>query len=152
MKKKRRTYPAVLAAMLSGLLILAGCDDEVRISYGKLPSQAQAFIETFFPAESCVRAEREKNNGRKEYKAELSSGTEIEFDASGQWIEVDCKFSALPAGILPEAISAHMGDHYPQAVPYKAERQPGGYEVSVGGSLELIYNAGGGFVREQQDF
>ena len=85
MKKKRRTYPAVLAAMLSGLLILAGCDDEVRISYGKL-------------------------------------------------------------------ISAHMGDHYPQAVPYKVERQPGGYEVSVGGSLELIYNAGGGFVREQQDF
>lgn len=67
MKKRWHTYMAVLAAMVSGLLILTDCDDEVRISYGKLPSQAQAFIETFFPAESCVRAEREKDDGRKEY-------------------------------------------------------------------------------------
>lgn len=152
MRKKRRTYPAVLAAMLACLLILAGCDDEVRISYGKLPSQAQAFIETFFPAESCVRAEREKDNGRKEYKVELSNGTQIEFNASGQWIEVDCQFSALPAGVLPEAVSAHMAGHYPQAVPYKVERQIGGYEVSISGGLELIYSADGTFVREQHDF
>lgn len=152
MKMKRHTYLAVLAAMVSGLLILTGCDDEVRISYGKLPSQAQAFIETFFPAESCVRAEREKDDGRKEYKAELSNGTEIEFDASGEWIEVDCKFSALPGGVLPEAVSAHIAEHYPQCVPYKVERQAGGYEVSVSGSLELIYSADGTFVRERRDF
>lgn len=152
MKKRWHAYPVVLATIVSGLLVLTGCDDEVRISYGKLPAPARAFIETFFPAESCVRAGREKDDGRKEYKVELSNGTEIVFDASGEWIEVDCKFSALPGGVLPGAVSAHIAGHYPQCVPYKVERQAGGYEVSVSGSLELVYSAEGTFVREQRDF
>lgn len=142
----------LLVTVLGSLLVLMGCDDEKTIGYSELPSSARTFIEQYFPARTALHVQREKDDGRHKYECTLDDGTQLEFDASGVWTEVDCKFSALPAGILPEAISAHMGEHYPQAVPYKIERQPGGYEVSVSGSLELIYNAEGGFVREQRDF
>lgn len=140
-------YLAVLATVVAGLLSLAGCDDEQCISYGKLPSAARAFIETFFPTESCVYAERDRDDGRREYEARLSNGTEIKFDSSGQWIEVDCKFSLVPAGIVPEAIVTDVAVRYPDSGIYKIGRALGGYEISIGSGLELIYSSDGQFVR-----
>lgn len=148
MKKIRNI--AVLTAFFSLLLGLVGCDDEVRISYGKLPEAARLFIETYFPTESCTYAERDRDDGRKEYKAVLTNGTKIEFDATGQWTEVDCKFSRLPAGIVPQRIVEDLAVRYPEAGVYKIERQMGGYEVSIGNGLELIYSADGTFVREER--
>ena len=141
------TNLAVLATMFAGLLALSGCE-EMRIPYGKLPSKAKAFIETFFPNESCIYAERERDDGRKEYKAELSNGTEIEFYESGDWKKVDCKYSLLPEGIVPQAIVDDLAVRYPGAGIYKAERERGGYEISIGNGLELIYSADGTFIRE----
>lgn len=142
-------HMTVLAAFFA-LLGLVGCDkDEVRISYGKLPSAARVFIEAYFPNETCNYAEQEKDDGRKEYKAVLSNGTEIVFDASGQWTEVDCKFSLLPAGIVPQRIVEDVSVRYPGAGMYKVERAMGGYEISIGSGLELIYSADGTFIREE---
>ena len=65
---------------LVGMLGLQSCDDEREISYGKLPSLARAFIETYFPDQSVSYAERDKDDGRREYSVVLSNGTEIDFD------------------------------------------------------------------------
>ena len=75
---------------------------------------ARTFIETYFPTESCVYAERDRDDGRREYEVRLSNGAEIKFDAQGQWFEVDCKFSLLPAGIVPQTIAAR---YRPRAIP-----------------------------------
>ena len=141
---------AVLTAFLFLLLAAWGCDDEERISYGKLPSAARTFIETYFPTESCVYAERDRDDGRREYEVRLSNGAEIKFDAQGQWFEVDCKFSLLPAGIVPQTIAADIAARYPGAGAYKVERAMGGYEISIGSGVELIYSAAGTFVREER--
>lgn len=148
MKKIRNR--AVLTALFSMSLIVWGCDDEQSISYGKLPSAARIFIETFFPEESCTYAEREKDDGRKEYRAELSNGTEIVFDAQGLWLEVDCKFSLLPDGIVPTEIVEDLAGRYPDAGIYKIERAMGGYEISISNGLELIYSADGTFIRVER--
>ena len=147
---KRITNTAVLTALFSLLLGLSVCDDEERISYGRLPAAARTFIETYFPAESCVYAERDRDDGRREYEVRLSNGAEIKFDAQGQWFEVDCKFSLLPAGIVPQTIAADIAARYPGAGAYKVERAMGGYEISIGSGLELIYSAAGTFVREER--
>lgn len=138
-----------MATLIAGLFVLSACE-EMEISYGKLPSQARIFIETYFPTEQCVRAERERDDGRKEYTAVLSNGAELKFDSSGLWLEVDCKFSLVPAGIVPDAIVADVATRYPSAGIYKIERQLGGYEVSIGSGLELIYSADGQFIREDR--
>ena len=145
--KKTTICSAVLAAIVASLLLLTGCE-EMEISYNKLPAAARAFIENYFPKETCVYAERDRDDGQREYEVRLSNGTEIKFDAQGQWLEVDCKFSLLPEGIVPERIIADVAVRYPNTGIYKVERQLGGYEVSIGSGLELIYSADGTFVRE----
>ena len=140
---------AVLATCVANLLVLSGCE-EVRIPYGKLPSKAKAFIETFFPNESCIYAERERDDGRREYKVELSDGTEIGFYESGDWKSVDCKYSLLPAGIVPQAIVDDLAVRFPEARISKAARERGGYEIAIGNGLELIYSADGTFIREDR--
>lgn len=143
---------AVLATIVASLLLSTGCDrdDEQRIPYEKLPAAACTFIETYFPAESCVYAERDRDDGRREYEARLSNGAELKFDASGQWLEVDCKFSLLPAGIAPQVIVEDVAVRYPEAGIYKISRELGGYEVSISGGLDLIYAADGTFIREDR--
>ena len=81
---KRITNTTVLTALFSLLLGLSACDDEERISYGRLPAAARTFIETYFPTESCVYAERDRDDGHREYEVRLSNGAEIKFDAQGQ--------------------------------------------------------------------
>ena len=133
------------------LLLSAGCDDEKQIGYGKLPAAAQAFIEHYFPECQVVSAEREKDDGGKEYQVTLCNGTQIEFDARGDWTSVDCKFSLLPEGIIPEPIRADLATRYPEAAVHKIERQLGGYELSLSNAKQLIYAADGTFVREEID-
>ena len=137
----------VLATMVASLLLLTGCASS-RISYRRLPAEARTFIERYFPTESCVYAERERDDGRREYEAKLSNGTDLEFHGTGQWKKVDCGYSFLPAGIVPQAIIEDLAVRYPGAKIYKAKRERGGYEIKITGGLELIYSADGTFVRE----
>ena len=93
---------------------------------------------------------RDKDDGTTEYEAWLSDGAELEFDEQGEWTSVDCKFSALPDGILPESIATDITARYPDTVPYKVEKQPGGYEIDIPG-WELYYNNQGTFIRAERD-
>lgn len=48
-------------------------------------------------------------------------------------------------------IAADIAARYPGApAPYKVERAMGGYEISIGSGVELIYSAAGTFVREER--
>lgn len=147
---RRITNTAVLTAFFSLLLGLSSCDDEERISYGRLARRRRVHLSRRdFPRESCVYAERDRDDGRREYEVRVER-LRNQIDAQGQWFEVDCKFSLLPAGIVPDIIAADIAVRYPGAGMYKVERAMGGYEISIGSGLELIYSSNGTFVREDR--
>ena len=54
---KMKHYAMMLAALVAGVLLFTECAS-MRIPYRRLPTKAKAFIETYFPTESCVYAER----------------------------------------------------------------------------------------------
>lgn len=138
--------------LLSVILTVVSCDkDEKEIGYDALPQKAQLFIAQYFPMAECSRIVRDKDDGTTEYEAWLSDGTELDFDKQGDWTSVDCKFSALPEGILPEAIATDIATRYPDAVPYKVEKQPVGYEIDIP-CWELYYNYQGTFIRAERDW
>lgn len=138
--------------LLSVILTVVSCDkDEKEIGYDALPQKAQLFIAQYFPMAECSRIVRDKDDGTTEYEAWLSDGTELDFDKQGDWTSVDCKFSALPEGILPEAIATDIATRYPDAVPYKVEKQPGGYEIDIP-CWKLYYNYQGTFIRAERDW
>ena len=138
--------------LLFVLLAATSCnDDEKQIDYEMLPERARQFIQLYFPTEQCVRVVLDKDDGKTEYDAWLNNGTELEFDKRGEWISVDCRFSAVPAGILPEAITADIATRYPNAVVFKAEKQLSGYEIDIAG-WDLYYNQQGAFIFAKPDW
>ena len=147
---KMKHYAMMLAALVAGVLLFTECAS-MRIPYRRLPAGAKAFIGTYFPTESCVYAERDRDDGRREYEVKLSNGTDIDFHASGDWKKVDCEYSFLPAGIVPQAIVDDLAERFPGGRISKAERERGGYKLTLGSGAEMIYAADGRLIRVEYD-
>ena len=87
------------------LLVMASCGGSGKdISYDALPEKARQFIGLYFQDMECVRIVQKKDNGTTGFEAYLTGGAKLEFDWRGEWTSLDCKFSALPNGILPHII------------------------------------------------
>ena len=146
----RKSFLTV-AAMAGMLAVFAGCDDEKEIKAKDLPGAAREFIAQYFPEESVLYAEKDRDDKTVTYNVRLSDGTEVEFDESGEWISVDCNLSPVPAGIVPAAIYTHLESYVPEGTQiFKIEKMWGGYEIEIRDGRDLIYDAEGNFVREDR--
>lgn len=146
----RKSFLTV-AAMAGMLAVFAGCDDEKEIKAKDLPGAAREFIAQYFPEESVLYAEKDRDDKTVTYNVRLSDGTEIEFDESGVWTSVDCNLSPVPDGIVPDAILTHLESYVPGGTQiFKIEKMWGGYEIEIRDGRDLIYDAEGNFVREDR--
>ena len=147
----KRTFLATVLSIVFALVAVAcHSSDEKEIGYTELPVQAQQFVKQYFPSATYTYVEKEKDNGKWEYEATLSDGTKIDFNNKGEWKSVDCKFSALPSGIIPDVIAADIAKRYPSQQPYKIEKEIGGYEIDILG-FDLYYSSNGNFIRAEID-
>ncbi|MBO8448041.1 MAG: PepSY-like domain-containing protein [Bacteroidetes bacterium] len=137
------------AALFAGITLFQGCE-ETKIKFEKLPGAAQTFITQYFPGIDVVFAEKERDNGTRHYNVRLADGTELDFDADGNWTSVDCEYSILPSGILSSGIETYIATNYPDAKAYKVEKEFGGFEVWITGGRALVFNANGEYVRESR--
>ena len=141
--------------MLLGVLLLSSCDDEKKIDFADLPSQARSFVETYFPDVDILSVIQEKDDGRKEYQVKLSDGTDMEFDEAGTWISIECYFSPLPTGILPANVITKVEELHPEAYINGVEKELGGYVVEVtdagGIDWDMRFNAQFEYVSQSQD-
>ena len=87
--------------------------DLLLARHGLAAAEAASAVRLRGRAGQTAAAQREKDDGTRQYEATLDDGTELSFDASGNWYEVDCKFSLLPKGIIPETIASDMRTRYP---------------------------------------
>ena len=147
---KRTFLATVLSIVFAMVAVACHCSDEKEIGYTELPVQAQQFVKQYFPTATYTYVEKEKDNGKWEYEATLSDGTKIDFNNKGEWKSVDCKFSALPSGIIPDVIVADIAKRYPSQQPYKIEKEIGGYEIDILG-YDLYYSSAGKFIRAEID-
>ena len=147
----KRTFLATVLSIVFALVAVAcHSSDEKEIGYTELPVQAQQFVKQYFPSATYSRVEKEKDNGKWEYEVMLSDGSKLDFDNKGEWKSVDCKFSALPSGIIPDVIAADIAKRYPSQQPYKIEKEIGGYEIDILG-FDLYYSTAGKFIRAEID-
>ncbi len=145
----KRTFLATFLSIIFAMVAVAcHSSDEKEIGYTELPVQAQQFVKQYFPSATYTYVE--KDNGKWEYEATLSDGTKIDFNNKGEWKSVDCKFSALPSGIIPDVIVADIAQRYPSQQPYKIEKEIGGYEIDIPG-YDLYYSSTGKFIRAEID-
>lgn len=74
----------------------------------------------------------------------LNDYTKIEFRLNNEWKKVDCEhsttFTAVPATIVPEQITAYVNANFPGAIIKKLEKNFRGWEIELNNGLELKFN------------
>lgn len=75
----------------------------------------------------------------------LNDYTKIEFRLNNEWKKVDCEhsttFTAVPATIVPEQITAYVNANFPGAIIKKLEKKFRGWEIELNSGLELKFNS-----------
>lgn len=136
---------AIFAAMIFGVAattaaIFTITDDERVIGFDSLPTEAQSFVKTHFAEEQVSHVVEDIELIGNEYKVVFASGTKVEFDNSGNWTEVDCHHTAVPAAIVPAAIADYVKSNYASSSITELKREHGMWEAKITGGLELTFN------------
>ena len=107
----------------------AGNDKPIQVS--QLPQTAQQFIKKYF-GDRKVAFAKEESDFRKSY--------EIAFDRKGEWTDIDCKYSAVPTGIIPAPIAKYVADNYPDNKIVQIERDTRSTEVKLDNRMEIKFD------------
>ena len=115
--------------------------DVIRIPVKDLPSRAQSFISDFFGEDEVIKVTKETSPGASSYDVLFASGLEIDFDADGNWTDVDApRGKVLPAGIVPLEIEEQLPDLSTTTGVNEISRDIYGYELELINGQELAFD------------
>ena len=106
--RKMVTVVTALFAMQAAM-----AQDDVQITFDKLPAKAQSFVKTHFPKEEVASVWKDTEMLRVEdYTVALSNGTKVEFLPNGEWKEIKkSRGSEIPAKIIPNGIAQYVSQN-----------------------------------------
>ncbi len=113
----------ILAAAVFALgTSTVSADNDRPISVSELPEKAQQFIRQHFPNEKVSFAKMERELFDTTYEVIFTSSSKVEFLKNGDWKEVDCKYSTVPAAIIPQQIAQYVSQYYPDTSVVQIDR------------------------------
>ena len=127
-------------ALLTLGISSAQADNDRPIRIDQLPAAAQQFIREYFPTQKTAYAKSERDFLDTTYEVVFVNSSKIEFTKGGEWKEVDCKYSTVPAAIVPQQIAAYMKANFPDTEVVRIERDKREYEVKLTNPLELTFD------------
>lgn len=116
-------------------------DNDKPIQVNQLPAKAQTFINTYFKSQKVALAKQETELFYKSYDVMFANGEKVEFDKAGEWTEVQCRQSEVPAQIVPDAIKNYVKTNYPDAKIIQIERDQKEYEVKLSNRWEITFDS-----------
>ena len=138
-----RQFKKALFFAFFGVMTLqtpAFATDEV-IDFEQLPEIAQLLIKDNFHNLTVARATFDADLADKNYEVVLSDSTTIEFDKTGNWVEIECENTTVPASLVPEAIAKHVTEKFADATIKKIEKENGTFKVTLSNETEIEFNA-----------
>lgn len=123
-------------------------NNETNISFAELPEVSRTLIETNFSgvtANHVVKKNATDADGTL-YETWLSNNFEIDFDASGNWTEIDGNMQQVPSALIPEAILNYIQTNYGSFFIQGIDKEPYGYQVEISNDVDLKFNADGTFI------
>lgn len=134
----KRFWIALLGAELFATAAFAG-GDEVPVRMHELPDAAKTLVKKYFHDIEVVSATMEKGVAPS-YEVKLADGTKIDFDARGEWTDVERPGGVVPDGLIPQPILKFVAANYPGRHVRGVERDGRNHEVSLDNGLELKFN------------
>ena len=134
----KKLFLAVVALFAMSSVAMADNDKPVQVN--QLPAQAQTFLQTYFKDAKVALATQETELFSKSYDVVFNTGDKVEFDKSGQWTEVRCRQTGVPAQIVPAQIAEYVKTNYPDALILQIERDSREWEVKLSNRWEITFN------------
>ena len=140
----KKVLSILVLALVAVQFAFAG--DVITQDAKQLPLTARNFINQYFskPHISYIKIDSEFLS--KKYEVTLTDRTEIDFDKKGNWLEVDCKKSAVPEALIPVPVKEYVKTNFPREIITKIERGRTGVEVELSNDYSLKFNKKGKFV------
>lgn len=138
--KIMRRLTFILACLLTLCATIACADNEKPIAVSQLPANAQQFITQHFAGRKVALAKVENEIVSKSYEVMFADGSHVDFDGKGNWTEVDCRQTGVPAAVIPAQIMDYVKANYPDVTVMKIERDRREYEVKLSNRIELKFD------------
>ena len=129
---------AVVAMFAMSTMVMADNDKPVQVN--QLPAAAQTFLNTYFKDVKVALATQDTELFSKSYDVVFNNGDKVEFDKSGEWTEVRCRQTGVPAQIVPAAIAEYVKTTYPDAQILQIERDSRGWEIKLSNRWEITFD------------
>lgn len=117
---------------------VASKDKPINVS--QLPQAAQQILKTDFPKMKVALAKMETGLFDTSYDVIFTNGDKVEFDRNGNWTELNCSHTEVPARFVPSEISSYVKKNYASAKILEIEKSRSDYEVKLGNGMELTFN------------
>ena len=134
MKKSIFFVLALVMSICLPLTLMA--DNDQVITFDRLPATAQAMLKQNFADKVPLVITADWDD----YKVMYTKGDKVEFDKRGNWRDIECKTSQVPAALIPAQIVANVNATFPGATITEIDQDRRGYSVKLSNGLELEYN------------
>ena len=131
---------AALALFTIGIAT-ASADKNRIIAKENLPQKSQQFINSHFSSIKVSYVKEEYDFFEKSFEVVFADGSKVEFARNGEWKEVDCRYTAVPTPIVPQAIVKYIKSNYPDVKVLQIEKKRSDYEVKISNRLELTFDS-----------
>ncbi len=133
---KRIKFFLLMAMVMTMSLTMSADDDDRVITFDQLPETAQAFLKQNFANKVPLIVTADWDD----YKIVYESGESVEFDRTGNWKDIECFNSKVPADVIPAQVAAYINKNYPGKIIIKYERHRSMYEVKLNNGMEIEFN------------
>ena len=115
-------------------------DDGKVITVNKMPQAAQEFMAKYFPGMEVAVAKQEGLFWDKSYDVIFNNGNKLEFDGTGDWKSVDCKFASVPEELVPAPVAGYIKGKFPGARILKIEKDERSLDIELDNGTDLEFN------------
>lgn len=142
----KKILVSALLLLATGTLAMASTNDDRAVTFAQLPQKAQQFIKQHFADEKISYAKQDTDWFDGDYEVYFTAGNKVEFRKNGEWSDVECKRSEVPAAIIPQFVKAYMTQNHPNTKVVEINRDKRDYEVKLTDGVELKFNLKGAFI------
>lgn len=112
----------------------------------QLPVTAQEFVKTYFSDYTIQYIFSDREFADIDYKIRFEDGTEIEFNAKGEWTDVSSKEKCIPTGFILTEITNYVDTYHKDMCITDIEREFNRITIELNDNLEIEFNSKGKFV------
>ena len=111
--------------------------------FEQLPTKAQEFVNTYFNDYKVQYIFNDKEFADVDYKIRFEDGTEIEFNARGEWTDVNGKKKCIPTAFILAEITNYVDMYHKDVCITDVEKEFNRITIELSNNLELEFNSKG---------